>query len=193
MDPFEDCLAKGRLKEVETDPEKIAAELDTAREELARARSAYGDGNWGAAVTQGYFALYRAAKAALLAKGYRETNLYGLTVGLKRLFVEPGKIPEQVIHQIRDAKDAKDLIYDGGRSNRGEARQIVSWAQHLLKRVFELLMLPGFEPDSIDTTLPEPKERPRMRGPRRRRPPYHGGHGGYGAGYGGGGPYGRDR
>ena len=40
MDPFEDCLAKGRLKKIEPDAERVARELDTAREEHTNEKTA---------------------------------------------------------------------------------------------------------------------------------------------------------
>jgi len=121
VDVFEDCLAKGRLKPLEVDVEKIAKELATARDELTRGRACYVGGNWAEASTQAYFALYRSARAALNSQGYRDTNLYGLCVGLRRLFVETGKFEKEVVDQIREAKDIKDLVYESGRSSRRDA------------------------------------------------------------------------
>jgi uncharacterized protein (UPF0332 family) len=168
VDPFDDCVAKGRLKKVEPDAEKIAAELDTAREELARAVSCYTGGNWGEAAMQAYFALYRSARAAIYSQGYRDTNLYGLCAAVRRLFVETEKAPERIIDQIRDAKDIKDLVYDGGRAARRDARQVLGWAQAFVKLVFALLALPGFDADSISTSIPEGGNRGNaLEGPRR--------------------------
>lgn len=181
MDPFEDCLTKGRLKKIEVDVERVAAELETARDELTRARSCYVGGNWGEAATQAYFALFRTARAAINSQGYRDTNLYGLLAGVRKLFVETEKLPAKFIDSIRDAKDIKDVIYEGGRATRGDARQVLGWALGFVKAVLGLLALPGFDAESIDSALPEPQQRgDRGRSPRegddpqRRRGPYGG-------------------
>jgi uncharacterized protein (UPF0332 family) len=191
VDPFEDCLAKGRLKKIDVDVERVAAELETAREELTRARACYVGGNWGEAATQAYFALFRTARAAVNSQGYRDTNLYGLLAGVRKLYVESGKLPSKFIDAIRDAKDIKDVIYEGGRANRRDARQVLSWALAFVKSVLGLLALPGYDAESIDTALPEPADRG---GPRRdeedsaRGRGRYGGHRGDGRGRGG---YGR--
>jgi uncharacterized protein (UPF0332 family) len=165
VDPFEDCLAKGRLKKIENNPEKAIEELREALQELSRSRSRYGGGNWAEATTQGYFAIYRGGRAALFYRGFRDTNLYGLCAGLQRLFVDTGEVPAETVEIIRDAKDVKDVIYEGGRSSRQEARQMVLAAQIFLKRILTALALEGFEPDSVDVVLPDVEERHRGRPP----------------------------
>ncbi|MBD3237738.1 MAG: hypothetical protein GF330_13625, partial [Candidatus Eisenbacteria bacterium] len=176
MDPFEDCLVKGRLKKIDVDVERVASELQTAQEELTRARACYAGGNWGETATQAYFALFRTARAAINSQGYRDTNLYGLLAGVRKLYVETDKLPAKFIDAIRDSKDIKDVIYEGGRATRRDARQVLGWALGFVKTVFGLLALPGFDADAIDATLPEPQPRaersgrngdgpPRGRGP----------------------------
>lgn len=165
MDPFEDCLAKGRLKKVEPDPEKAGQEVRVSLDELERARLRFAGGNWADASIQGYFAIYRAARGALLLRGYRDTNLYGLCAGLKRLYADTEEIPAETIDILREAKDIKDVIYEGGRSSRHESRQVLLAAQLFVKRVLKALALPGLDPASAEFTLPDADERPRGRPP----------------------------
>jgi uncharacterized protein (UPF0332 family) len=156
MAAFEDCLAKGRLKKIEPDIEKVAHELATAKEELERARSSIASGNWNDTAMQSYFAMTRCARAAINARGYRDTNLYGLEVGLKRLFVETGELPDTIGKQIRDAKDVKDAVYNGRRATPDEARRLLGWMQTFAKAVFARLALPGFDAEEVPTNIPEP-------------------------------------
>jgi uncharacterized protein (UPF0332 family) len=156
MDVFQDCLTKGRIKQIEPDVNLAAKELDTAREELQRARAGYVAGRWDEAVTQAYFALHRCARAAIASRGYKDTNLYGLLIALDHLFVETGLLPPTTSRQIRQAKDIKDSVYDSRRATFHEARQVLQWSQDLAKAVFARLALPGFDAAQIDTTLPEP-------------------------------------
>jgi uncharacterized protein (UPF0332 family) len=165
VDRFDDCLAKGRLKKIESEPEKAAQELRSSIEELERSRVRYGGGNWADASTQGYFAIYRAARAALYSRGYRDTNLYGLCAGLQRLFVDTEEMPAESIDMLKDAKEIKDVIYEGGRSSRHESRQVLLAAQLFVKRVLKALALPDFDPESVEITLPEVSERHRDRPP----------------------------
>jgi len=175
VDPFDDCVAKGRLKKIEPDAERVAKELDTAREELERARSCYLGGNWDEAATQAYFALYRCARAAVNSKGYRDTNLFGLCAAVQKLFVDADELPRDTVRQIRDGKDVKDAVYDGHRANRGQARTLLQDALVIGKTVFTRLALPGFDAGEIETTIPEPADPPRERSPRRPPRPGRGG------------------
>ncbi len=156
MGPFEDCVRKGRLKQTEPDAERIASELGTAKEELDRARSCYLGGNWDEAVTQAYFCMYRCARAGINARGYRDTNLYGLCAAVQKLLVEPGEVDAETVKRIRDAKDIKDAVYDGHRASPHSARNLLQWAQVLAKVVFGKVALPGFDAAEIDVAIPEP-------------------------------------
>ncbi len=160
MDPFEDCLAKGRLKKVEPDPAKVEEEIANALQELERSRQRYSSGNWGDAATQGYFAMYRSARAAVYSRGYRDTNLYGLCAALQRIFVDSEELPSGSVDMLRNAKDIKDIVYEGERGSRQEARDVLLSAQQFVKGILTALALPKFDPGTIETTLPEVSSRP---------------------------------
>ncbi len=163
VDPFEQCLARGRLKAIEPDAELIASELNTALEEFERARTCFVSGNWDETATQAYFAMYRCARAALNARGYRDTNLFGLCVGLERVFLVPEGLPLAVVKQLRDAKDIKDAVYCGHRATAQHARSLLQWSLNFGRMVFARIRLPGFDPASIDVSLPEPPDPARGR------------------------------
>ncbi len=163
VDPFEQCIARGRLKPAEPDAERVATELHTALAELERARACYVSGNWDETASQAFFAMSRCARAAINARGYRDTNLFGLTVGLERLFLVPEGLPLTVTKQLREAKDVKDAVYAGHRATAHQARRALQWAQGLAKMVFTRIRLPGFDPTTIDETLPEPPDPSRGR------------------------------
>ncbi|MFH1143799.1 MAG: hypothetical protein V1774_04575 [Candidatus Eisenbacteria bacterium] len=160
MDRFADCIAKGRLKKIEPDPEKVAGELRSAVGELERSRARFRGGIWDEATTLAYFALYRASRAALLSKGFMDTNLYGLCTGLEQLLIAPGELPSEVVVQLREGKSIKDSVYSGGRSSRSEAQQMLGWALPVVRRVLTLLSLPDLDPSKVDPELPEPRVRP---------------------------------
>ncbi|MCK4305021.1 MAG: hypothetical protein KAY24_12355 [Candidatus Eisenbacteria sp.] len=170
MDPFDDCLRKGRLKKVEPDAERVASELATAKEELERARTCYIGSNWDEVATQAYFAMYRCARAGINSRGYRDTNLYGLCVALQRLFVDEGTLQNGTITKIREAKDIKDAVYGGHRASHQDARSMLQGAQVFAKAIFSQLTLPGFDAAAIELTIPERPDpgRSRINRPQRR-------------------------
>ncbi len=172
MDPFEDCLSKGRLKRIRPDAELIAAELAVARGEFERARASYVKGHWDESITQSYFAMYRCARAVIHSLGYRDTNVYGLCVALQSLLVDNDPtVDRDTVRQIRAAKDLKDGVYGGYRGAPREARNLLQWTLRLAKAVFGRLSLPGFDPSDINTTMPRrPDPKRARRRPRPRRP-----------------------
>jgi uncharacterized protein (UPF0332 family) len=161
---FESCLAKGRLKQIEPDAERVAKELETAKEELERARTAFIARRWDEVVTQSYFAMTRLARAAVNSRGYRDTNLYGLLTALEHLLVEKGDLRKETTADIREAKDLKDSVYAGRRAQGRDARQLLVAAHLLAKQVFAMLSLPGFEDLEIPTEAPPASEQSQIRG-----------------------------
>lgn len=160
MDRFEDCLKKGRLKRVESTPDLVADAIRKALAELERGRSRHANAAWDDALMQGFFAAYRAAQAALRARGYRDTNMYGLCIGLEHLFVEPGLLDATSVERLREAKDQKDLVYEGGlRATPQEAHDVVLWAAALVRRILEILAIPEFDPAKVEVALPPPRPR----------------------------------
>ena len=155
MSAFENCIARNRLKPIDPDPEKMAGELTKAVEELIRARSGYLARKYRNSVTQSYFAMLRCARAGLNARGYRDTNLYGLCIGIEELWVETGDLQKNVVDQLRKAKDVKDSAYNGYPISQDQARALLDWSQNLGKEIFSRLALPGFNADELKTGIPE--------------------------------------
>jgi uncharacterized protein (UPF0332 family) len=155
---FENCIARNRLKPIEPDPEMMAGELAKATEELERARSGYLARKYRDSVTQAYFAMLRSARAGLNARGYRDTNLYGLCIGIEELWVETGDLGKNVIDQLRKAKDVKDSAYNGYPISQEQAKALLVWSQDLGREIFGRLALPGFDAEAIPTGLPVPPD-----------------------------------
>ena len=141
MDAFESCLRNGRLKRVESDPEKIDKEIRTAISELSRARSCYADGNDEECVIQSYFAMNRVLRALLQRMGYRDTNVYSLLAGLEHVYVQTGRMENHLLEILKLAKDQKDLVQEGARCGRKETRLILSGAEETMEVAREELGL----------------------------------------------------
>jgi uncharacterized protein (UPF0332 family) len=155
MDPFDDCIKKGRIKKIEPDIERVARELETARGELERGRTAYLKGNWTETVTQAYFAMSRCSRAAVNARGYRDTNLFGLCSALQRLLVDTEELPANTVKRLREAKDLKDMAFENHRASPRDARRLLDWAQTFAKTIFTRLALPGLDGETIATDIPQ--------------------------------------
>jgi uncharacterized protein (UPF0332 family) len=146
LDAFEACIRNGRLKPFEATSEGLAKEMTTALDELKKAHVLYRDGRYEDTVVQAYFSMYRSAKSLLLAGGYRDTNLYSLVAGVRRLYAQPGALDERLLELLKEAKDLKDLVHEGARAGKKEARRLLEGASRLMARACELLSLPGMAP-----------------------------------------------
>ena len=152
MDAFDACIRNGRLKPFESPEETLVKEIQTAKDELEKARSCFRDGRFEETVVQSYFAMYRSCKSLVIAANYKETNLYSLVAGIMRLYVNPGAVDPELIDLLKIAKDQKDLVQEGARCGRKDTRVILSAAERLVIRACELLALPGVPPPEV---LPE--------------------------------------
>lgn len=152
MDAFEACIRNGRLKPFTAPEEMLVKEIQTAKDELDKARSCFRDGRFEETIVQSYFAMYRSCKSLILAASYRESNLYSLVAGITKLYVSPGAVDPELIDLLKIAKDQKDLVQEGARCGRKDTRVILSAAERLVIRACELLALPGVPPPEA---LPE--------------------------------------
>lgn len=141
MDPFDDCLNKGRLRAVEPDPDTIMSEMLVAREELGRARSRSNERRYEDCLVQSYFAMFRAAKALLRKRGYKDTNLYSLLVGLRKLYVETGDLEAHHVSMLSSGKEQKDLVYEGARCSPRDTRALLRNSEVFLGKAVKLLGL----------------------------------------------------
>jgi uncharacterized protein (UPF0332 family) len=155
LDPFEDCLRKGRLKKVEPDQDAIRREIVEAGEELARAKACLGAKRHEDGLVQGYFAMFRSAKALLRSKGYKDTNMYSLLAGLRKLYVEPGDLDPLVIRVLSAAKEQKDLVHEGARCSMEDARAVLASSEAFCDRARALLALPDLPPLLPPSPSPE--------------------------------------
>jgi uncharacterized protein (UPF0332 family) len=146
VDAFEACIRNGRLKPFEATNEGLMKEMSTALEELRKAHLFYREGRCEDAVVQAYFSMYRSAKSLLLAGGYRDTNLYSLVAGVRKLYAQPGALDDRLLELLKEAKDLKDLVHEGARTGKKEARRILEGAGRMMARACELLTLPGMAP-----------------------------------------------
>ncbi len=111
--------------------------------ELVRARTCFTDGRLEECVVQGYFAMYRLLRALLLQAGYRDTNLFSLSTGIERLFAGTDGMAG-LVAVLREAKDRKDLVQQGGRTSRKDAKTILDGAEVTYRLTRGLIPLARF-------------------------------------------------
>ncbi|MDD5342055.1 MAG: hypothetical protein PHI73_01850 [Patescibacteria group bacterium] len=158
MSQFDGAVAGRKLVKIESNPQAAAGELETALSELARARRSFLSGDFDDTVEQAYFSMLHCAKVALGLRGFRNTNLWSLEVGLRHWFIDSvvpaDRLPSAHLGHMRDGKTIKDSVHEGKRAQRSEARNLLIWAHDFLRVMFSRLRLQGFEAERVPTQLP---------------------------------------
>lgn len=139
MNEFERCIEKGRLISVDIGPAQLAHELDEASKDHVQAERRFTAGRFEDASVHAYHAMYHAARTLLLARGYRERNLYCLAAGLRHHYVSQGMLDDSLLKLLAQLKDVRDRIQNGGPSNRGEAQSAVAASSAMLDRARVLM------------------------------------------------------
>jgi len=89
---LDDCVRNNRIVQMIPSQDIIEKEMEGSLYDLRRARDslALKDHKW--ASIQAYYSMFHAGKALLLKAGFREKSHGCLVVGLRALYVDPGKI-----------------------------------------------------------------------------------------------------
>jgi uncharacterized protein (UPF0332 family) len=86
MSDFERCLKERRLLQVEASPEIVLKEMESAGYDLGSAADSLEENDFKWASIQAYYSMFHAAKALVLAKGYREKSHTCLIVAMRELY-----------------------------------------------------------------------------------------------------------
>ncbi len=86
------------------------------------------------ATIQAYYAMFHAARALIFSRGYREKSHYCLSVALKALFVEEGKLDARSVRDFLNAMNLRQAAdYEVEFSESG-AKALISTAEQFLTK-----------------------------------------------------------
>ncbi len=130
---FQSCLKRHRIQTFPDGPRVAEKDLARGTKNLGVARDslARGDCEW--ATAQAYYAAFLAARAMLLARGYRESGSHVcLWTAVRALFVPTGEVPATLIDRAALAKRLReDANYEGIFSQAG-AESAIRTAEELV-------------------------------------------------------------
>jgi uncharacterized protein (UPF0332 family) len=92
---FKQCLENEKIVSFPKGKELVEKELSVARSDLMDAKAGYENHRFKWSTIQAYYAMFHAARALIYFRGYREKSHYCLSVALRALFVEEGKLDAQ--------------------------------------------------------------------------------------------------
>ena len=135
MNEFEKCLKERRLLKVEPSPDMIAKEMQSAGYDLGRAADSLGEDDHKWASIQAYYSMFHAAKALVLAKGYREKGHSCLLVALRELYTAEKALADD-LEMCMDMRHEADYASTFDAESAGIA---VKKAERFQERATELL------------------------------------------------------
>jgi len=98
---FKQCLENGKIVSFPKGKELVEKELLVAHSDLEDAKAGYENQRYKWSTIQAYYAMFHAVRALIYSRGYREKSRFCLSVALRALFIERGKL---------DAQDGRDFL-----------------------------------------------------------------------------------
>ena len=137
---FDECRKSKRIVRQESAAGLIPAELDAARKDLEWARHSLEEQNEKWATIQAYYSIFHAARALLLARGFREKSHFCLKAAVQSLYVDQGILAQEFVDDfdttmlLRETADYRsDFSRDGATSALRSAERFLAKAEGLLK------------------------------------------------------------
>ncbi|MBI4181009.1 MAG: HEPN domain-containing protein [Chloroflexi bacterium] len=136
---FKKCLESGKIVSFPKGKELSGKELSVARSDLLDAKAGYESQRYKWSTIQGYYAMFHAARALVYSRGYREKSHYCLSVALRALFVEEGKLYAQTGRDFLNAMNLRQAAdYEATFSLEG-ARAVIASAERFIEKAATIL------------------------------------------------------
>lgn len=136
---FKQCLENGKIVSFLKGKELVGKELAVARSDLLDAKAGYENQRYKWSTIQGYYAMFHAARALVYSRGYREKSHYCLSVALRALFVEEGKLDTQAGRDFLNAMNLREAAdYEAEFSMNG-ARAVIASAEKFIEKAASIL------------------------------------------------------
>lgn len=136
---FEQCLARGKIKEFSQGKALVQKELQTAEKDLSDGKEGFERGKYKWTTIQSYYVMFHSARALLYNKNYRERSHYCLIIALRHLYVDTGKLPGYFIESLQKGKALReDADYYDDWSQTG-SEETLKLAEEFLNKAKELI------------------------------------------------------
>lgn len=124
---FKQCLENKKIIPFECGKNLVKKELSIGESDLLDAKAGFQEKRYKWATIQAYYAMFHAARALIYSQGYREKSHYCLSVALRALFVDEGKLEAQAARDFLNAMNLREAAdYEAEFSETGAKAVIVS-------------------------------------------------------------------
>ena len=136
---FKQCLESGKIVSFPKGKELVGKELAVARSDLLDAKAGYENQRYKWSTIQAYYSMFHAARALVYSRGYREKSHYCLSVALRALFVEEGKLDAQAGRDFLNAMNLREAAdYEAEFSMEG-AKAVIASAERFIEKATAVL------------------------------------------------------
>ena len=136
---FKQCLENKKILPFERGRELVKKELSIGESDLLDAKAGFQEKRYKWSTIQAYYAMFHATRALVYSKGYREKSHYCLSVALRALFVEEGKLDAQAGRDFLNAMNLREAAdYEAEFSEAG-ATAVITAAEKFIGKAKSLL------------------------------------------------------
>jgi uncharacterized protein (UPF0332 family) len=136
---FKQCLESGKIASFPKGKRLVGKELSVARSDLLDAKAGYENQRYKWSTIQAYYAMFHAARALVYSRSYREKSHYCLSVALRALFIEEGKLDTQTGRDFLNAMSLREAAdYEAEFSLEG-AKAVIASAERFIEKATAVL------------------------------------------------------
>jgi len=131
---FKQCLENKKILPFERGKELVKKELSIGESDLLDAKAGFQEKRYKWSTIQAYYAMFHTTRALVYSKGYREKSHYCLSVALRALFVEEGKLDAQAGRDFLNAMNLREAAdYEAEFSEAGAIAVIAAAEKFIVK------------------------------------------------------------
>jgi uncharacterized protein (UPF0332 family) len=136
---FKQCLESGKIVSFAKGKELVGKELAVARSDLADAKAGFENQRYKWSTIQAYYAMFHTARALIYSRGYREKSHYCLSVALRALFVEEGKLDAQAGRDFLNAMNLREAADYEAEFSMDGAKAVITSAERFIEKAVTVL------------------------------------------------------
>jgi uncharacterized protein (UPF0332 family) len=136
---FKQCLENKKITPFERGKELVKKEFLIGESDLLDAKVSFEEKRYKWSTIQAYYTMFHAARALIYSKGFREKSHYCLSVALRALFIEEGKLDIQSGRDFLNAMNLREAAdYEADFSEAG-AKAVIAAAEKFILRARDLV------------------------------------------------------
>ena len=136
---FKQCLEKKKILPFGRGKDLVKKEISIGESDLLDAKAGFQEKRYKWTTIQAYYSMFHAARALIYHKGYREKSHYCLSIALRALYVETGKLDAQAGRDFLNAMNLREAAdYEAEFSEAG-ATAVISTAEKFIEKAKSLL------------------------------------------------------